>query len=263
MPRLFILLFFFFFSLHPVKAQDELPQDDLSDTTDLSNIYNVSDTTDSQDYDDYQYVPPEENYLRSSIERHHFDTQKWKSLKEDMDYSKPDDYKKKEPEKESSSSGMKGFGQIFKFLLFLLAIGLIVLLIVHLAGGKELFAPKNRKIKSAVSGINLEKIEENLQEADLEDPIRQAVAAGDYPLAVRLYYLSILKELSLKKHIRWKRDKTNGAYLRELAGSPLFSTVQEVTLAFERVWYGKVELNHPDFLQLETKFKNVVAEVQR
>ena len=78
-------------------------------------------------------------------------------------------------------------------------------------------------------------------------------------MAVRLYYLSVLKELSVKNHIRWKRDKTNGAYLRELAGSPLFGTVQEVTLIFERVWYGKVELAKPDFDQLEIKLKKAVA----
>lgn len=207
-----------------------------------------------------QDAQPQEDYFQSSIERHDFDKKKWEMLKEGLDYSKPS--KQPEKEEENSGSGIRGLGPVFKFLLFFLAIVLLVLLIVHLAGGRELFRPRDRKLKSSVSGIDLEKIEENLQDAELEDPIRQAVAGGDFALAVRLYYLAVLKELSLKKHIRWKREKTNGEYLRELAGSPFFTPVQAATLAFERVWYGKVELSREDFLLLENQFKNTVAAVK-
>jgi hypothetical protein len=114
-------------------------------------------------------------------------------------------------------------------------------------------------LKPSVSQAEIDEIEENLHKAELLDPIQRAIAAGDYPMAVRLYYLSMLKELSVRNYILWKRDKTNGAYLRELAGSPLFPTVQEVTLVFERVWYGKVELTRTDFDQLEIKLKKAVA----
>ena len=76
---------------------------------------------------------------------------------------------------------------------------------------------------------------------------------------MRLYYLAVLKELSLKELIKWKKDKTNGEYLRELAGSRLFGTVQEVTLIFERVWYGKTAVQEEDFLQMEAKFKKAIG----
>ena len=167
----------------------------------------------------------------------------------------------KQPKKEveKPDSGIKGLGGVFKILGIVILVGLLVLLIVKMAGGENLFGPKNSKIQPSVSQSEIDKIEENLHEAELSDPIQRAIAAGDYPMAVRLYYLAVLKELSLKNHIRWKRDKTNGAYLRELAGSPLFGNVQEVTLAFERVWYGKVELSKPDFEHLEIKLKKAVA----
>lgn len=157
------------------------------------------------------------------------------------------------------SSGIKGLGPILKILAIILLVGALVLLIVKMAGGENLFGPRNSKIKPAVSQAEIDQIEENLHEAELDDPIQRAIAARDFPMAVRLYYLAVLKELALKNHIRWKRDKTNGEYLREMAGSPLFGTVQEVTLAFERVWYGKVELTRPDFDQLEIKLKKAVA----
>ena len=206
---------------------------------------------------------PDETYAGQQIQRHDFDEKKWASLKEGIDYSGPKkkEKAKKKPKKEveTPDSGIKGLGGVFKILGIVILVGLLVLLIVKMAGGENLFGPKNSKIQPSVSQSEIDKIEENLHEAELSDPIQRAIAAGDYPMAVRLYYLAVLKELSLKNHIRWKRDKTNGAYLRELAGSPLFGNVQEVTLAFERVWYGKVELSKPDFEQLEIKLKKAVA----
>ncbi|MBK8562195.1 MAG: DUF4129 domain-containing protein [Saprospiraceae bacterium] len=230
MPRLFLHLFFSLLALSLAKAQDAepLPPPPL----------------------------PSESYVSERIQRHDFDTKKWESLKKGMDYSGPKQQKKKQPKE---PLGLQGFAPAFKVLAIGLAIGLLVFLIVKLGSGKDLFGPKDRKLKPTVSEAELDKIEENLHEAELDDPIRRAIAAGDYPLAVRLYYLAMLKELSVRNHIRWKRDKTNGVYLRELAGSPLLGTVQEVTLIFERVWYGKVELTPSDFEQLETKLKAAVA----
>ncbi|MCC6727167.1 MAG: DUF4129 domain-containing protein [Saprospiraceae bacterium] len=207
---------------------------------------------------------PSTSYEEENIQRHDFDTKKWESLKKGIDYSGPKKKKKegkKQEKKAPERKGLDGFGPAAKVLAIVLAIAFLVFLIVKLGVGQDMFGPKNSKLKPAVSEAELEKIEENLHEAELDDPIRRAIAAGNYPLAVRLYYLAMLKELSVRNHIRWKRDKTNGAYLRELAGSPLFSTVQEVTLAFERVWYGKVELTPSDFEQLETKLKAAVATV--
>ncbi len=209
-------------------------------------------------------VLPTDAYSSNQIERHDFDTKKWEELKAGIDYfgdkQKKKTKKKEEPEAAPAKDDAD-FAKIFKIVSVVAAIGLLVFLFLKLADGKDLFGPRNSKLKPAVSDAELEKIEENLHEAELDDPIRRAVAAGDYPLAVRLYYLSVLKELANKGHIRWKRDKTNGAYLRELAGSPLFGTVQEVTLAFERVWYGKVALSDADFGQLEAKFKAAARTV--
>ncbi len=214
-----------------------------------------------------QLPPPtaDEVYAKKSIERHDFDEKKWTVLKEGIDYSISKEKKRKEKAKkeqkevELPSEGLTGLGPVLKIIGIVVLVGLLVLLIVKMAGGESLFGPKNSKLKPAVSQAELDEIEENLHEAELQDPIQRAIAGGDYPMAVRLYYLAVLKALSVKNHIRWKRDKTNGAYLRELAGSPLFGTVQEVTLAFERVWYGKVTLDKRDFEQLEIKMKKAVA----
>ena len=126
-----------------------------------------------------------------------------------------------------------------------------------MATGESLFSPYNRILAPAVAIAQVESLEDNLPEAHFELPIIRAVEAGDYALAVRLHFLSILKELTLKNHIRWKRDKTTGEYLRELAGSPLAVPVREVTLIFERVWYGTLKLEREDYTSVEKVFQTV------
>ena len=95
----------------------------------------------------------------------------------------------------------------------------------------------------------------------MEGFIRQALAEKNYALAVRLYYLAILKELSLTNQIKWKKDKTNREYLREMSGKKLASPFRETTLIFERVWYGNEELTGEVFGTLEPKFKSILQEM--
>jgi Domain of unknown function (DUF4129) len=202
---------------------------------------------------------PQEAYLRKSVEQHIFDRGNWKALTKDIDYSKDKVEKQQKPAAKKRTS--PEFAAFFKYFAIVCGVAVLVWLIVNMAKGEALFGPRNRKLNPAASGIDLEAIEDNLPQAELQDPIRQAVLAGDYALAVRLHYLVLLKELSLKKHIKWQREKTNGEYLRELQASPLFPGVMEATLIFERVWYGKVTLEKEDFLHLEKKFRNTAKAI--
>lgn len=213
---------------------------------------------------------PQDEYFRESIETREFDEEKWKTLREDIDYTvEKREEKEKEQEQQTGSDfdpgpaeTVSGIGTFLQYFIIIAGIILLIVLLVMVLSKEGLFSPKNKKL-DPVSAMELEMIEENLEEAELNDPIRRAIAGGNYALAVRLYYLAVLKELTLKDLIRWKRDKTNGEYLRELAGKPIASTVHEATLIFERVWYGKVSLGANDFQQVETKLKNAIAAVQQ
>lgn len=146
----------------------------------------------------------------------------------------------------------------FKFLLIVGGILLLVFLIMKLMNAENLFSQKNKKISQAKNHINLDNIEENLHESDLEGFIKQALSDKNYALAIRLYYLAILKELSLSGQIKWKKDKTNQEYLREMNGQNLKPNFQETTLIFERVWYGTGALTESIFQEIEPKFKAVL-----
>jgi len=194
----------------------------------------------------------QEEYLQENIEVRQFDDENYKKLTEGIEFIEEEKPEREENEKIDSKK-FEGIGAFLKFFFIALGIGILVFFLVKALTNENLFAPRDKKLKP-VTQIDLEKIEDNLEDAELNDPIQQAIAAGNFPLAVRLYYLAILQDLSLSKKIKWKKDKTNGEYLRELAGTSIFKNMQEITLVFERVWYGEVKINKNEFLKIEQLF---------
>ena len=208
---------------------------------------------------------PQEEYLNENIETHQYDRDQWEALVEGVDFSEVQKKKKKRKKKKRNledrdtpafDSGSGGISQILMIVFIVIGIAVLVFLLLKVAGNENLFGPRDKKIKQ--QGVNLQKIEDNLPEAELADPISQAIADGKYNIAIRLYYLSILKELALKKIIRWKKEKTNGEYVRELAGTSFFKNMQEITLIFERIWYGKAAFGQADFLAVQPKFLETI-----
>lgn len=200
-------------------------------------------------------------------EKQALDKEVWKRATEGIDYSADTakDPKKKEEKEEAgkSSNDTSSFFEggnasgLMKFLIILLAVVVVALLLRSLLG---LNKPKNKKV-GKMRAIDLEQIEENIHEANLEDFIRQAVEQQNFALAIRLYYLAILKELSLKNTIVWKKDKTNKDYLREMRSSAMFGAFRDLTAVFERVWYGESPIHIREFQQLEPKFRDLMHRI--
>lgn len=205
-----------------------------------------------------------------------FSKEKWRELTKDLDYSGaplPDDEEERMrrdsidrfgefeiPERRSRSSGGSLFGAgIFKIFAIIFLVAVLAAIMVFFL--KEGIGTPNEKIKQRA--ITLENIEENIHETDLERFIREAKEKGDFALAMRLYYLAVIKELSLKKIIKWKRDKTNGEYLRELRTSEYFDNFREITNIFERIWYGGGKIDQGIFEQVEPKFQSFVNLLQK
>ncbi len=84
---------------------------------------------------------------------------------------------------------------------------------------------------------------ENIHEVDFRARIAEAEEAGNFRLATRLGYLEVLKHLTDRGLIHWQPDKTNHAYLGELAAGPLREAFRGATREFEYVWYGELRLN--------------------
>ena len=140
---------------------------------------------------------------------------------------------------------------------------MVAILLVHLLGGGGILAPRSRKIPVGTENISIEEIEANIHESDLDRHIRESIEQKNYALAIRLYYLAIIKEMSLNKWIKWKRDKTNKDYLREVSNTDLFKPYRNATRIFERVWYGQSELGEQDFLNMKPNFVDLINQAKR
>ena len=222
---------------------------------------------------------PRDQYLHSEIKERSFDKTQWEKSILGIDYSKSIDPVDEDDEagdeevmsspqgqNKPGSSGNWTIGSGWDLFFKILFIGLLVTAIgfilyrVMLAGINQ---PKEKKLASQNMEINIEQIEENLHESDLNRFIREAINKENYTLAVRLYYLTIIKELSLRKMIRWKRDKTNKDYLQEITTPQLKSDFQGATRVFERIWYGKISIEENTFGQLQPAFQQLIADIEK
>ena len=61
---------------------------------------------------------------------------------------------------------------------------------------------------------------------------------GRWRLALRALYLEILVLLHERGALRYERQRTNGEYAADLAGSPAADAFRHLTFAFDRAWYG-------------------------
>ena len=218
---------------------------------------------------------PSDDYQNESIQARPITPSKWEQVTDGLDYTEAAKEKKEKKKEENNrrygdlrsqqrsiSIGQKLISNILIFILIIAALVGIALIIKNMLGIEII--PRNKKIKNASIGpLSLEAIEENIHESDLERFIRQALEEKNYALAIRLYYLAILKELSLAKAIRWKRDKTNRQYMLELQQSPLAPAFTEATRIFEWAWYGNHELSEADYHRLAPKFEAIVEEVKK
>ena len=147
-----------------------------------------------------------------------------------------------------------------KGILIFLAVLLLLFLIVRFVAGDAVLYSSRIQRKQVV---NIEDIESNLERADLTSFLDKALGNQDYRLAVRLYYLSIIKALSSAGHINWKKDKTNGQYLRELRYKKHANMriLGAVTRIFEYVWYSDTVFGKGQFEEIQLEFKQLLQSL--
>lgn len=213
------------------------------------------------------------------VEVRHFDKKEWKEITDGVDYTlstskrveregkkelnnEPIKTKRqrnfKSPFSGFSAEGLSGFSKIV--LLILAVVGLAIF-IRFLVLSREEKVKTNVKLSEANAHEVLEHIEQNLDKANIASYIDQAINNGQYSLAIRLYYLDVVKALSGKNVIRWKKDKTNNDYIAEAKPSPFGNDFEAITRGFERIWYGNMILNQSDFNHIQPGFVKLLNKI--
>lgn len=93
-------------------------------------------------------------------------------------------------------------------------------------------------------------------EEDIEGRLMHFLQLKDYRQAVRYLYLKSLRLLNDRELIRFHQQSTNQEYLRQLGASPQAVPFRELTIAYEKVWYGEFPVNEGQFGRLHTYFED-------
>lgn len=139
--------------------------------------------------------------------------------------------------------------QIIFYVLIFIVIGIILFFVLKNISFKSNPKPANNSSADDATLV------EDIATLDVETPLEKAQRSGNYKLAVRLYFLGLLKKLNETELIIWKKDKTNRDYLAELyAKARYYDEVRKLTLAYEQVWYGDHAIPVESFQQLKSEF---------
>jgi len=102
--------------------------------------------------------------------------------------------------------------------------------------------------------------EELIKREDLNLLLKDAIENEEYRIAVRFYYLLILKKLTESGSINWQQEKTNEDYIKELKETSLQSKFSESTRVYDFVWYGNFDINQTDFINAEALFNSILKK---
>ncbi len=166
------------------------------------------------------------------------------------------DYSSKAPaSRGSSSSGGRqpGFlgSQGFEYFILFLFGGILVYAVVRIIVANRLqlfYRPPRRSM-----GIKSE--EEGDLEDDLEGQLMHFMQTKNYRQAVRYLYLKALRQLNDRGMIRYHQEATNQEYWQQLSLTPLGAPFLDLTMIYEKVWYGEFPLGERLFTRLYQYFE--------
>lgn len=197
----------------------------------------------------------------SAVHLRHLDPQKLKSYAEDRDFK----YDDVAPETDwwtrfwrwfwhllEDAFGSGPSGQFIGYVALIILVALALFIIFKVLGlDLAIFSRKSKSVEVPYSDV-----EDNIHEINFNEEIDKAIASGNFRLAVRLFYLRILKQLSDANQINWQPEKTNQTYISEITDASRKHTFKNLTDQFEYVWYGEFAINQQQFDQMKTGFEN-------
>ena len=181
-------------------------------------------------------------------------------------------YEQKTPEKNAWDYFMEWLASIFRkmftfkdpqaslnfvaILLKVLAV-LIIVFVIYLIvkalinrEGQWIFS---KEAKQKV--IHYSDIEKNIHLLDFEKLINESIQSGEKRIAIRYYYLWLLKVMARNHYIEWDIEKTNSDYLFELKNPAHKEEFTYLSYLYNYIWYGEFEIDETAFMKAENQFK--------
>lgn len=144
---------------------------------------------------------------------------------------------------------------ILPYIVTAAIIGLVIWLFIRLNPGASLISSKKK------SSVFLSEEEKIMEQQDIGQLIEEAKNQKNYRLAIRYYYLLILKKLREKELIRYEFEKTNEDYLKEIPAENINLQFKTITHLYDFIWYGNFPVNQRDYQIAEEEFIKIKQQL--
>ncbi|MEM7486679.1 MAG: DUF4129 domain-containing protein [Bacteroidota bacterium] len=147
------------------------------------------------------------------------------------------------------------FLKIVPYLLLAVLLFLIIRFFIKANTRSLIYSQQNPNL------VDLSEEERIIKTQDIQKLIKEALSKNDYRLAIRYYYLFILKLLSERELIEWQLQKTNDDYINELSGSSLKNAFAKATLLYDYIWYGEFAIDQQNYSKAEAVFTSLKKSI--
>ncbi|WP_206074007.1 DUF4129 domain-containing protein [Marixanthomonas spongiae] len=103
--------------------------------------------------------------------------------------------------------------------------------------------------------------EEIIRSKNIRELIEKALHNKQYRLAVRYYYLLILKKLTDAELIEYEFDKTNTDYIAEITTDTLTLPFKKATNLYDYIWYGNFAVTETDYQKAQRTFQKLEQQI--
>ncbi len=141
-------------------------------------------------------------------------------------------------------------------ILFVLVIYFIFRAIVNKEGAWVFGKSSDKSI------IPVTDIEANIHATNFKNLIAEAEENSNYRLAVRYYYLWLLKKLSTAEIIHYDVEKTNNDYRNEIETPKVKKEFAYTSYLYNYIWYGEFDVNDEQFSKAKRAFEVFLKSIK-
>jgi|TARA_R110002020_G_scaffold199778_1_gene401410 hypothetical protein len=146
---------------------------------------------------------------------------------------------------------------VLPYIILAILIAFVIWLFFKLNPGSKLLQSK------AKPAVFFSEEEEIIKSRDIEKLIQKALQNKNYRLAVRYYYLLILKRLTDAELIAYEFDKTNSDYFAEITAADLNIGFRKATNLYDYIWYGNFTVTEADFSKAQNTFNQLEKRIPK
>lgn len=163
----------------------------------------------------------------------------------------------KEKNNEDFLSMNLGFLDWIFIMALLVGVGYLAYVLLN-EGSSGLFSKRQHQKLNENGDITAK----NIENTNILSLINTAENNKDYRLAIRYYYLLVLKNLSLKNLIKIEDDKTNADYLEEISGQDFFKKFNYISYIYNYTWYGEFDVNTEQYNNAKANFTTLLTAIK-